>query len=71
MTDIDTRFQQAVAASKALPDKPNNMTLLMLYGLYKQATVGDVDGERPGVSDFIARAKWDAWHEVKRSDALM
>jgi len=36
-----------------------------MYGLYKQASSGDVQGERPGMTDFVARAKWDAWEELK------
>ena len=65
MADLKSKFEQAVKDSKALPEKPDNMTLLKIYALYKQATRGDVEGERPGFSDMIARAKWDAWNEVK------
>jgi acyl-CoA-binding protein len=61
MSDLKTRFEQAVADSKTLPERPDNFTLLKLYALYKQATEGDASGERPGVTDFVARAKWDAW----------
>jgi acyl-CoA-binding protein len=61
MSDLKTRFEQAVAESKTLPERPDNFTLLKLYALYKQATEGDASGERPGVTDFVARAKWDAW----------
>jgi acyl-CoA-binding protein len=39
--------------------------MLKLYALYKQATEGDVDGKRPGFTDMIGRAKWDAWNEIK------
>ena len=61
-------FEQAVAASKNLPERPDNMTLLKLYALYKQATTGDVDGKRPGFTDMVGRAKWDAWNELKGTD---
>ena len=44
------------------------MTLLKIYGLYKQASAGDVEGKRPGFSDLVGRAKWDAWNEVKGKD---
>ena len=44
-----------------LPEKPGNEDLLKLYALYKQATVGDVEGKRPGMMDFVGRAKYDAW----------
>jgi acyl-CoA-binding protein len=58
-------FDKAVADSKKLPEKPDNATLLQLYSLYKQATEGDVEGKRPGFSDMVGRAKWDAWNAVK------
>ena len=64
MDELATRFDAAVAASKNLPDKPGNATLLQIYALYKQASSGDVIGERPGFADFVGRAKWDAWHEL-------
>lgn len=83
MSDLKTAFEQAVAESKQLPGKPDNATLLELYALYKQATLGDVQGERPGMTDFVARAKWDAWQgrlglapedamrrDIERVDAL-
>jgi len=54
-------FEKAVAKSKTLPKKPSNEILLRLYGLYKQATEGDVTGSRPGGFDFKAMAKYDAW----------
>jgi acyl-CoA-binding protein len=65
MADLKTRFEQAVADSKQLSEKPDNMTLLKIYALYKQATSGDAGGERPGFTDMVGRAKWDAWNEVK------
>ena len=73
MADLKKQFEQAVADSKSLPEKPDNMTLLKLYALYKQASAGDVDGKRPGFSDMVGRAKWDAWNEIKgtATDAAM
>ena len=65
MSDLKTQFDAAVTASKGLPDKPDNMTLLKLYALYKQASSGDVDSPRPGFTDMVGRAKWDAWNELK------
>ena len=58
-------FDAAVAASKQLPDKPDNMTLLKIYALYKQSTEGDAEGNRPGFTDMVGRAKYDAWAAVK------
>jgi acyl-CoA-binding protein len=65
MADLKAAFEAAVAASKKLPEKPDNMTLLKIYSLYKQATEGDVEGKRPGFTDMVARAKFDAWAAVK------
>jgi len=65
MADLQAAFEQAVADSKKLPEKPDNMTLLKIYSLYKQATDGDVEGKRPGFSDLVGRAKFDAWAAAK------
>jgi diazepam-binding inhibitor (GABA receptor modulating acyl-CoA-binding protein) len=65
MANIKADFEAAVAASKSLPEKPDNMTLLQMYALYKQATEGDVEGKRPGFTDMVGRAKYDAWAGVK------
>ena len=65
MSNLNEQFEQAVADSKQLPEKPDNMTLLKIYALYKQASTGDADGKRPGFADMVGRAKWDAWNELK------
>ncbi len=54
-------FDEAVVKVKTLPKAPPPKTLLDLYSLYKQATVGDVSGARPGRLNFRARAKFDSW----------
>lgn len=54
-------FESAVAKSQTLTERPSNDVLLKLYALYKQATEGDVNTERPGGFDFKNIAKWDAW----------
>ncbi len=69
MSDLKARFDQAVADSKQLPEKPDNMTLLKIYALFKQASAGDVDGKRPGFTDMVGRAKWDAWNGLKGTSA--
>jgi diazepam-binding inhibitor (GABA receptor modulator, acyl-CoA-binding protein) len=69
MADLKSTFEKAVADSKNLSEKPDNATLLQLYALYKQGTAGDVDGKRPGFTDMVGRAKWDAWNEIKGKDA--
>ena len=58
-------FQNAVSASQALTKRPSNEELLELYALFKQASEGDVAGDRPGGFDFKAIAKYDAWAEKK------
>ena len=59
------KFEEAVAKSKTLTERPSNAVLLKLYALYKQVTEGDVNGERPGGFDFKGAAKYDAWEEQK------
>lgn len=70
---LKDQFDAAVADSKTLPERPDNQTLLKLYALFKQATAGDVEGDRPGMTYFVNRAKWDAWKtlEGKTSDEAM
>jgi len=62
---LESDFELAVERSKRLSAKPSNENLLKLYSLYKQATVGDVTGTRPGGFDFKSIAKYDAWATVK------
>jgi diazepam-binding inhibitor (GABA receptor modulating acyl-CoA-binding protein) len=62
---LQSQFEQALADSKTLDERPNPATLLKLYSLYKQASSGDAGGERPGMTDMIGRAKWDAWNTLK------
>ena len=65
MSDLKSRFEAAVAASKELSERPDNMTLLKIYALYKQASEGAPTSARPGFSDMVGRAKWDAWNTLK------
>jgi acyl-CoA-binding protein len=65
MSDLKKQFEAAAAASKNLQERPDNDTLLKLYALFKQATGGDVEGKRPGFTDMIGRAKFDAWAAAK------
>lgn len=69
MSDLDARFAAAADASKTLPERPDNETLLQLYALYKQATTGDVEGKRPGFTDPVGRAKYDAWAKIAGTSA--
>jgi acyl-CoA-binding protein len=68
MATVD-EFESAVERVQKLPKRPSNDTLLDLYGLYKQATVGDVSGKRPGMLDMRGRAKFDAWASRKGTSA--
>jgi acyl-CoA-binding protein len=61
MSDLKSAFEAAVADSKTLAERPDNQTLLRIYALFKQATDGDVSGKRPGFTDLVGRAKYDAW----------
>lgn len=73
MSDLKTKFEAAVANSKNLSERPDNMTLLKLYALYKQGSVGDNGEKKPGFSDMVGRAKWDAWNTLKgtpQADAM-
>ena len=69
MSDLNALFDTAQANSKLLTERPDNPTLLKIYGLFKQATQGDNTAKRPSFSDFVARAKWDAWSAHKRVSA--
>jgi diazepam-binding inhibitor (GABA receptor modulating acyl-CoA-binding protein) len=66
-------FEDASKRVKNLPEKPSNEMLLELYSLYKQATSGDVSGDKPAMFDFAGRAKYDAWEDregMSQDDAM-
>ena len=65
MSALNTAFDQAMADSKNLSERPDNATLLKIYALHKQGSVGDNAEKKPGFSDIVARAKWDAWSRLK------
>ncbi|XP_057519434.1 acyl-CoA-binding protein [Amaranthus tricolor] len=69
---LKEEFEQYAEKVKTLPSATND-DLLILYGLYKQATVGDVNTDRPGLFDPKGKAKWDAWkaNEGKSQDDAM
>ena len=64
-----TEFESAVASVRELTEDPGNDVKLKLYALYKQATEGDVSGKRPGFTDFVGRAKYDAWAKLSGTPA--
>ena len=63
--ELAQAFESAQTRVKTLKSTPDNETLLELYALFKQASVGDVQGSRPGMMDFKGRAKYDAWAKKK------
>ena len=69
MSDLKSKFEAAVANSKNLSERPDNATLLKLYALYKQGSVGDNAEKKPGFGDMVGRAKWDAWNGLKGTAA--
>ena len=69
MSDLQAKFEAAVANSKKLTDRPDNATLLKIYALYKQASTGDNTEQKPGFGDMVGRAKWDAWNGFKGTSA--
>jgi acyl-CoA-binding protein len=69
MSDLKSRFDAAVANSKDLSERPDNMTLLKLYALFKQGSLGDNTEKKPGFSDMVGRAKWEAWTTLKGTTA--
>ncbi|SLM32373.1 Acyl-CoA-binding protein homolog [Desulfamplus magnetovallimortis] len=65
MTDLNEQFETASKDVQTLTKKPGNDILLKLYSLFKQGSVGDVTGKRPGMTDFKGRAKYDAWSKCQ------
>lgn len=67
--DIKAQFEQAIADSKSLSEKPSNETLLQLYSLYKQSTEGDVSGEAPtNPFDFVNQSQIRSLVCIKRKN---
>ena len=69
MSDLNASFEAAVANSKNLSERPDNVTLLKMYALYKQASAGDNAEKKPGFTEGVERAKWDAWNKLKGTAA--
>lgn len=69
----EAAFQKAAEEVKQLKSQPSDQEMLDVYSHYKQATVGDVNTDRPGMLDFKGKAKWDAWNALKgmsKEDAM-
>ena len=69
MSDLQASFAKAQAESKNLSERPDNATLLKIYALYKQGSIGDNAEKKPGFGDMVARAMWDAWNGLKGTSA--
>ena len=69
MSDLKKKFDAAAADSKNLSEAPGNDVKLKMYGLFKQASAGDATGSRPGFTDIVGRAKYDAWAAVEGTSA--
>uniref|UniRef100_A0A8P0NNQ1 Acyl-CoA-binding protein n=2 Tax=Canis lupus familiaris TaxID=9615 RepID=A0A8P0NNQ1_CANLF len=70
---IEAEFDKAAEDVKHLKTKPADDEMLYIYSHYKQATVGDINTERPGLLDLRGKAKWDAWNQLKgtsKEDAM-
>jgi acyl-CoA-binding protein len=65
MSDIKKQFDAAAAAVTKAKKDPGNDMKLRLYAIFKQATEGDVKGDKPGFTDFVNRAKYEAWGKLK------
>ena len=65
MSDLKQQFEQTAVDVQQLKEKPDNNTLLKLYSLFKQSSMGDVCGDKPGLGDFKGAAKYNAWSQLK------
>lgn len=63
--ELKQAFEQATRDVQSLVERPDNDTLLRLYALYKQATEGDVHGEKPSFFDVVGNAKYEAWSALR------
>lgn len=65
MSDLRKKFETASASVLKAKKDPGNDMKLRLYAHYKQATEGDVTGDKPAFTDFVNRAKYEAWAKLK------
>ena len=70
ISSIDQEFTSAARAFGDTAAKESHEVQLKFYGLYKQATKGDVNISRPGFFDYAGKAKWDAWAKLKGMSLL-
>jgi acyl-CoA-binding protein len=65
MSDVKKKFEKAAEDVKKAKKDPGNDMKLRLYAHFKQGSEGDVKGDKPGFTDFVGRAKYDAWAKIK------
>lgn len=65
MYNLEEEFQYYSRAVKLVINRPPNEDLLVLYGLYKQSTIGDCNIDEPGFFEFTAKSKWNSWNNYK------
>lgn len=73
MSELKAQFDKALQDVKSLTKKPDLNDFAFLYSHFKQASEGDVKGDRPGMFDMMARGKYDAWAKLKglgKDDAM-
>ncbi|EGV99072.1 Acyl-CoA-binding protein [Cricetulus griseus] len=63
--DASAEFDKAAEEVKRLKTQPTDEEMLFIYSHFKQATVGDVNTDRPGLLDLKGKAKWDSWNKLK------
>ncbi|KAK1933566.1 Enoyl-CoA delta isomerase 2 [Phytophthora citrophthora] len=64
MSSLSERFERSLTLGKTLPPLSDNAAKLEMYALFKQANAGKNTTSRPGMLDFVGRAKWDAWTKL-------
>lgn len=70
MSELEQQFEKAQKDIKTLTEKPSDDDMLSLYSYFKQATDGDVTGDRPGFFDFVGGAKFDAREKLKGMSSI-
>lgn len=63
--EMKQRFDAAKARLNTLTAPPDQLTMLALYALFKQANEGDVSGRRPAITKMVDRAKYDERQKIK------
>lgn len=60
--ELDRKFNKYRRDVKRLRKRPTDEELLEIYGLFKQAMIGNVNIQKPGMFNFSKQdRKWNAW----------